>query len=91
MENFKEVVASEEVKETVLEVAEEIVAEETDSILKKIAGAGIKAAGVAGALYLGYRFVAKPVMKKIAEKKQAKLEVIDCEATDVCDEEDSEE
>ena len=83
MENIKEVVANEEVKEAVLEAAENIVAENSDSVIKKIVKGGIGVAGVAGVLYLGYRFVAKPIINKIAKKNQDEIEVVDGDVTEV--------
>lgn len=81
MENIKEVVevvASEEVKEAAVQAAEEIVAENSGSVLKTIGKAGVGLACVAGVAYAGWRFVAKPLIKKF-KKDQEIIDAIDAE------------
>ena len=89
LENVQEIVetvVSEEVMEAAIQTAEEIVADNSGSILKTIGKAGVGVAGVAGALYLGYKFIAKPFIDKKKAKKQEELNESEEESEDIAEE-----
>ena len=90
LENVQEIVetvVSEEVMEAAIQTAEEIVADNSGNILKTIGKAGVGVAGVAGALYLGYKFIAKPFIdKKKAKNEQEELNESEEESEDITEE-----
>ena len=95
MENVKEfveeVVTTDEMKEAVLNTAEEIVAENSGSILKSMAKGGVIVAGIAGVAYLVNKFVVKPIREKNAAEELDGEDVFDEEFSGVDTPDDSEE